>query len=832
MESLIYFNWRKMMALEKHYPTKQKELIYAAFWETEGVYHFEPDANKPVYSIDTPPPTVSGKLHLGHVYSYSHADFMARFHRMQGENVFYPMGYDDNGLPTERLVEKKLGIRGNQLNREAFIQKCLEISAETEKEYQQLWQRLGLSIDWRYTYRTNDNSSRRIAQQSFLDLFSQNLIYQEKAPAIWCPECHTSLAQADLNDLERETEFVNIRFKLESGEDLIIATTRPELLAACVAIFVHPEDERFLKHIGKTAFVPIYQQKVPILADPRADPNKGSGAVMCCTFGDQMDVIWWQQHHLPLIEIIQPDGNLAEIAGDLTGMPVAKARKLIKQILSDQGHQIDRQPCNQSIRVHERCDTAVEWILTHQWFLQILPQKQTFLELGKQINWYPTHMSARYQTWVENLSWDWCISRQRFFGVPIPVWNCSACGKHKLASADQLPVNPLLDAPQTPCTCGNTNFEPETDVLDTWFTSSTSPQIIGRWLEDENLFRQVFPASLRPQAHEIIRTWAFYTIVKSHYLHRQLPWKNILISGWGLAGEGMGKISKSRGGGSVAPIEMLNRYSADALRYWAASTVTGKDAIINEEKFQNGTKLVTKLWNVARFCEPFLQTPIPMLEPSAYSPVDRWILAECQVMVETCTEYFENYDYAQAKNTVENFFWHILADNYLEMAKFRLYDNTHSGHDTARSVLKQVFLTVLQILAPILPFITESIYQILFAGEAGGTLDSSSATIHRSLWPKVDALWKDDEILLFGSALLETITKVRRYKSEHNLGLGAVIDHLCLSCQNLQHLHLFTLAMTDLKSVTRATKIEILEKSQEDADVSTESISIQIITCA
>jgi valyl-tRNA synthetase len=472
---------------------------------------------------------------------------------MNGFNVFYPMGYDDNGLPTERLVEKRLGISTQEVGRSVFIEKCLQESEAEEADYRNLWQRVGLSVDWRYSYRTIDANSRRISQYSFLELYRQGLAYRQQAPAIWCPECKTSIAQAELNDMPRESKFVNLVFSLASGEKLIIATTRPELLPACVAIFVHPSDERYRHLVGMTARVPYFNQEVPILADAAAEPSKGTGAVMCCTFGDTTDVSWWRNYRLPLIQAIDRNGRMTENSGILAGLSTHEARKAIITHLENRGYLTDHQPTTQSVRVHERCDTPVEYLMISQWFIRVLEFKERFLEAGEQVNWVPDYMAARYRTWVENLNWDWCISRQRYFGIPFPVWYCKSCHGVVLASGEQLPIDPLIDRPNHPCPgCGGEEFQPETDILDTWATSSMSPQIVGGWLDEKHpeQYANVFPYSLRPQAHEIIRTWAFYTIVKSSFHYDCLPWKNVLISGWGLAGDGLGKISKSRGGGN------------------------------------------------------------------------------------------------------------------------------------------------------------------------------------------------------------------------------------------------------------------------------------------
>jgi valyl-tRNA synthetase len=813
--------------LAKHYNPAEIEPALNQAWQMNGIYAFNSNDRGPVYSVDTPPPTVSGSLHLGHVYSYSHADILARFWRMNGKRVYYPMGYDDNGLPTERLVEKKLGIRASDLSRTAFIQKCLETSEQAEIEYQRLWQRLGLSIDWRYTYRTIDEHSRRIAQFSFIDLHRKNLAYLREAPAIWCPECQTALAQADLNDLERESTFFTLAFERPNGEIVPIATTRPELLAACVAVFVHPEDSRAAPLWNETLRVPFYNHTVPVLRDPAVDPDKGTGIVMCCTFGDSTDVAWWNTYHLPLVEIMGRDGRLALPAGVFAGMNSRQARQAIVEALQAQGLVLNRQSTRQTLRVHERCDTAVEYRVLRQWFVDLLSHRERLLKAGEQINWVPEHMHARYRTWVENLNWDWCISRQRTYGVPFPVWYCQECGSPMLANESQLPVDPLEHHPPHACDCGSQSYQPETDVFDTWMTSSLTPQIVGGWLLPgetpaeplvklkPELYEQVFPFSLRPQAHEIIRTWAFYTIVKSLYHFDRLPWSAILISGWGIAGEGMEKISKSRGGGPMPPLDMIERYSADAVRYWAASTGPGKDAVISEEKIQLGARLLTKLWNVARFSQPFLDEFIPeetIAERLIFTPGDRWILDQAQTLIQQATELYQAGEYAAAKSEIENFFWRSLADNYLEMCKQRLYDRQHAQHLAGVYTLHQVFLTVIKLLAPQLPYICEALYlELYIKADPGNQSQDVIASIHTSRWPVPAARFVDPAAATSGELLVEIATAVRRFKSEHNLPLGSEFRCLQLA-SHPQYTQTLGEACTDLLSVTRARTIEFVDK--------------------
>lgn len=577
-----------------------------------------------------------------------------------------------------------------------------------------------------------------------------------------------------------------------------------------------------LNLINQTATVPHFGQSVPILADPGADPQKGTGAVMCCTFGDQADVEWWYTHHLPLVEAIGRDGSLTEAAGKFAGLPAAEARRVIVTALAEEGLLLGERPLSQSIRIHERCDTAVEYIVTWQWFIRLLDAKDAFLSAGERINWQPAHMKARYRQWVENLNWDWCITRQRFFGVTFPVWYCKDCGTITIADPDKLPIDPTEQMPGKPCpSCGSMSFTPEQDVMDTWATSSLSPQIVGQFFQDAALHETVFPFSLRPQAHEIIRTWAFYTIVKSHYHFGQLPWETVAISGWGLAPEGAGKISKSRGGGPVAPLAMIEQYSADAVRYWAASTGLGKDAIIDEQKIQAGAKLVTKLWNVARFSQRFigdwrLETGDYIVSnlqsPVSTTPADRWILARVQQLIERVTELYANYDYATAKSEIETFFWRDLADNYLEMAKMRLYAGGAEA-DGAKMALYMALLTTLKLFAPLLPYVTEEIYQALFAKSDG------AVSIHRARWPEIERKWVDETAVSLGETLIEIATAVRRYKSEHNLSLGAELPalHLATTTDNLAEA--LAAGASDLISISRAQAVYINQPVRDEVEV-------------
>jgi valyl-tRNA synthetase len=537
--------------LPDRYHFREAEPRLARLWADADLYAFDTTGSGPVYTIDTPPPTVSGELHIGHCYSYTQTDVIARFQRMRGKRVFYPMGFDDNGLPTERFVEKTIRRKATEMEREEFLAHCRELIGQTEDRFETLWRRLSLSVDWRYRYSTISPQAQRTSQASFIRLYQDRRAYTQIAPTLWCTECQTAIAQAEIDDTLQPTLFSTLTFRAQDGSILPVATTRPELLPACVAIFVHPGDARYAHLIGSTASIEssMFSQEdhimVPILADELADPAKGSGAVMCCTFGDSTDVLWWRKHSLPLQAAIGRDGRMTALAGNCAGLPVAAARKRILAWLAEKGLLLQQTTIEHTVGTHERCGTPVEYLQTRQWFIRVLDQKERFLEAGRRISWQPEYMHVRYEHWVMNLQWDWCISRQRFLGVPFPAWTCRSCGKMLLATLEQLPIDPRTTGPKQSCSCGSTAFEPEHDVMDTWATSSCTPLIISRWPDDPAWFAQHFPATLRPQAHDIIRTWAFYSIVKAIYHTNEIPWRSIMISGHALSAQ-RNKISKSK----------------------------------------------------------------------------------------------------------------------------------------------------------------------------------------------------------------------------------------------------------------------------------------------
>jgi valyl-tRNA synthetase len=846
------------MGFPQRYNAAESERRWQDTWAYERLYEFDPADPRPPFAIDTPPPTVSGTIHIGHVYSYVQAEAMARFWRMQGRNVYYPFGFDDNGLPTERFVEKLRGIRARDLSRPEFIATCLDVSREFEDRFETFWRGLGMSVDWRLRYSTIDPAARRISQWSFLDLYRKGLIYRAQSPNPWCVECQTAIAQAEMEDAERGTMFYTLAFgladerrktkdeSLQSNERpssfvlrpssiLQIATTRPELLPACVAVFVHPEDARFTNLIGQTAIVPLIGRAVPILADAAVDPNKGSGAVMCCTFGDTTDVAWWRAHDLPLITLITRQGHLSAAGGPYADLSLAEARKRIIADLRSAGLLLAERPAEQTVRVHERCKTPLEILETQQWFIRMLDAKAALLEAGRQIAWRPEYMRARYEHWVENLAWDWCISRQRFYGVPFPVWHCEQCSAIILADEEQLPIDPSADTPPRTCDCGSSELRPDPDVMDTWATSSMSPQIAARMFEQPKLYKQLFPMQMRPQAHDNIRVWAFYTIVKSHYHFGTIPWETLMISGHGLDPAGR-KISKSSGNASSGPEALIARYGADPVRYWACGGALGADRPINEDEMRQGVRLVTKLWNASRFITSHLELADDerrtakdeaqhiddapssfVLRPSSLLPADRALLSWLQRLITQATASFLGYEYHAACEATERFFWGTLCDNYLEWVKGRLYDGSIQERGAAQIALYHTLLAILKLFAPILPHVTEEIYQQLFSGTTKPDESTAAAfrSIHTSAWPQADPALIDEQAERAGAALLAITSGARRFKSGRKLGLGAELAGLTIVAESEELRQTLEQSRADIRSVTRAR--EIAFATQPDA---------------
>lgn len=755
--------------MEKTYDFKKREKIWRTFWQKEKIYQFDEKSKKPFFSTDTPPPYVSAEhLHTGHIMSYAQAEFIVRFKRMQGFNVFYPMGFDDNGLPTERYVEKRYNLDKSKISRREFIKKCLEETKIGAENYRHLWNLLGISVDWSKTYSTINEHCRKIAQWSFLDLVKKNLIYRAEKPIMWCPTCQTAVSQADLEDKEKETNFVYIKAQTEQNEPVVFATTRPELLPSCVGISVHPQDKRYQKLIGQTVIMPITKARIKITTDEMIDPEFGTGIVYFCSSGDRQFLEWENRHPIKnKIYLLNINGKMNEKAGMYQGLTVLETRKKIIEDLKKLNAIAKIEKLRHVVNTHDRCNTDIEYVNSKQWFIRLLETKKEFLKRGNELNWFPKFMKQRYVDWVENLQWDWCISRQRYYGVPFPVWYCEKCQEVILPNERDLPVDPKEEKPKTKTCpkCDSKEFIGEKDVMDTWMTSSLTPIIGARLIKDKKIQKKLYPATLRPQAFEIIRTWLFYTIVKSHYHDNTLPFRDVMISGHGLDEKGR-KISK-RLGNYTDPQKIISQYGADALRYWATGAKLGKNMRYSSKEIKKGKRTATKIWNASRLAISHLENFIPQKNFELQEPTDIWLVNELEKTIKQTTEHFENYEYSKARDVIDRFFWHSFCDNYLEFIKHRLYGQ---NDEQAKNTLYITLLSILKLYAPILPFITEEIYQLFFRKI------EKDKSIHLSSWPKSNKSFvvSASQIKEF-ETVLKIIARIRKHKAKQNISMAQEI---------------------------------------------------------
>ncbi len=828
---------------EENYNPFKREIYWQKFWEKEGIFEFDPKDTGPLYTIDTPPPTISGALHLGHVYSYTQAEVIARFKRMSGYNVRYPFGLDNNGLPTERLVEKEENIKGQEMDLKKFVKTCLKTTEKYSKEYRELFKSLGFSTDWRLEYSTISPEVQKLSQTVFKELYERNLIYKAEAPMMYCTECHTSFAQAERDDEEKEAIFFDLAFKYGKNQELIISTTRPEYLPACQAVFVHPKDKRFKDLVGKKVQTPL-GQKVTVLEDDKVDMKKGSGAVMCCTYGDEADVYWKKVHNLNETNILNKEGvfeNLKDIVPEMDGQKLKQARKAIVEKLREGDFIRGEEKTKHTVGVHERCGTPIEFISTSQWFVKMLDMKEDLLEAGEKINWYPSYMKKRYREWITNLKWDWCISRERFFGIPIPAFHCNECNQIIIPQEDSLPIDPKTEQKQYDCpSCKKGELTPERSVLDTWFTSSLSPDINNQHPLNEHLKDKMFPMSMRPHAHDIIRTWTAYTILMSLYRRNEIPWKDLMISGHLLFKKGV-KISKKSGGSDKNPQELIALKSSDPIRYTMFGATLGRDGYFEEKELSKGKKLVTKIYNAGKLVLNGLENynPKEKIKEGDMQEFDKWILQRSSETAREMEENFNKYEYAKARQTFEYFFWTEFCDNYLEIIKGRLNIDSEEKEilkqkESAQFTLYHSYLNVLKLMAPFMPHITEEMYHAeldqentqkaffkpLKSKSKNGYFykNEGEASIHKTKWPSKSKIKTDPELDKGANLALSFISKTRKYKTENKLKLNSEIERLKIKCSKEKQKTLEPF-LEDIQFVTKTKKIITEISNKEEIEV-------------
>ena len=812
------------MELPQRYESDKAEPIWQDYWTQKSIFKFDPKTTKEIYSIDMPPPTVSGKMHMGHAFSYTQQDFIARYKRMKGFEVFYPFGTDDNGLATGRLVEKMKGVSSKKMERDEFIKLCLETLEEIRPAFVQDWHRIGMSCDFSIFYSTINDHCRRISQRSFLDLYKAGRVYKAKAPIIFCPACRTAIAQVEMEDVEKKTTLNYIKAKLETGEYMIYATTRPELHPGCIGISidengdyvtVERENEQWIiskaavekmqeefpmkvlkeykgsELIGKTVEIPFAEKPVQVSHDISANTDYGSGIVFYCSYGG-LDCVEWLARHPDVKPILIMDESGTYTTGPCAGKRSDAARKEMLEKLEKKGVLLKKEPMKHAVNVHERCQTDIEYVATTQWFIRYLDMKETLLEAGNTLHWFPQHMKVRYDNWIKGLKWDWCISRQRHFGIPMPIWYKD--GEVVLPSEEQLPVDPLKDVPE-----GYTKEElvPEKDVLDTWATSSLTPHLAVELFDDEELKKKLYPMNLRPQAHDIITFWLFNTVVKAQLHHGVNPWEDVVISGHAQDPHGR-KMSKSKGN-VVEPQGMIEKYSADALRFWAAGSKLGDDLPFQEKDLVTGQKNVTKLWNASKFSLMHLED---YTEAEVTEVFDKWLLSKLQKVIRISTETFERYEYSRTKAEVEKFFWHVFCDQYLEIVKDRLYNPTiRKGRESAQQGLYNGILNTLKLMAPIMPHITEEIYQLYFAKK------EECASIHVSTWPEYDEQLVDEKAEMIGDIGIDIINTVRKWKSQQQMSMKDEIKRLVLVSEEEGFVEMIGSIEADLKAVLHVKEI-------------------------
>ncbi len=792
--------------LAKRYNPKDIEKKWHEKWKKENLYRFNADSEKEIFSIDTPPPFTSGTLHMGHIYNHTWIDIVARYKRMRGYEVYFPQGFDCHGLPTELRVEREMNVKKE--DRVLFINKCKEWTNIAIKRMKKQFEDIGYSADWSYTYKTMDDSYKKLIQETLIEFYKRGILYRGKHPVLWCPKCETALAKAEVGYIEREGNLYYIDLD-SNGHKLTIATTRPEMMPACVAVFVHPEDKRYEKFVGRKAKLPIFNREVPILADENVDMKFGTGAVYLCTFGDEQDIEWQKKYRLPIIEIIDRKGNLTSEAGKYANLSIEDARRMIVEDLIEKGYVRKIKRIRHSVLSHtERssCKTPIELLPLNQWFINVRDYIEDIIKTAKKMRWYPKYMLQRLIDWSNSMDWDWIISRQRVFGTPIPFWICE-CGN--IISAEdfglKLPVDPRGDI--RTCPKCNGKAVGVKDVCDCWIDSSVTPLIISKWRVNDNFFKNTYPSSLRPQGYEIIRTWAFYTIYRCMILTGKKCFDELLINGM-VAGPDGRKMSKSLGN-VIEPEEPLKKYSADTIRQWAAGGSLGDDYPFSWEECDHSQRFLTKLWNISRFIEMHLKDfkEIKNNDKIEFRDIDLWIISKLQNLIENCTKNLDNYIFNVPLTDIRSFIWHDLADNYIEMVKHRLYKSEIYGEKSRYAVqytLNYVLKTILLLLSPFTPHICDEIWNSIYDGYAS-----------ISNWPEVKKGLMNKRIEKNGDLAIKVLSEIRRYKSENKIPLNNELRKVELII-NTKLTREFKRFEEDIKATGRIKEMNIINSDNVD----------------
>ena len=807
-----------MKQLPKELRILEVEERWQRKWEEMGIYRFDwDDRERPAFSIDTPPPYPSGDFHMGMTLNWTYFDMVARYKRMRGYNVYFPQGWDCHGLPTEVETEKEHGIKKTELLPDEFRKLCEELVNRYIKAMKKAVMRLGCSIDWTTEYKTMDPDYWRRTQLSFILLYKKGFIYRGTHPINWCPRCETAIADAEVEHETRTAQLHFIRFKLKDDGYLTIATTRPELIPACVTVAVNPHDERYKEYVGKEIHVPTTSRKVKIITEDLVDPEFGTGVVMVCTYGDKADVKSVMKNHLPAITCIDEKGRMNQNAGRYAGMTTEDAKKAIVEDLKNEGLLEKTEALKQEVSVCWRCHTPIEILEREQWFMKTRSLTDQVEKRALEIRWYPDYMKHRLIDWAKSLDWDWVISRQRVFATPIPIWYCKKCGEAILAEPDWVPIDPRIENPKIDrCPkCGSNEFQPERDVLDTWFDSSISCAVHAGWPDREDWHR-LFPADVHPSGVDIIRTWAYYLMVRHLALFDEKPYKSCLINGMVLGTDG--RMMHKSLGNYVAASEVFSKYGADATRQWVAGGgATGSDIPFRWQDVEYGWRFLIKLWNASRFVANHLKDHKPDTK-AAYTlqPLDKWILSKAEKLTKKVTEAFERCQFNVAMEAIRDFTWHVFCDDYIEAAKDRLYKPESYGEEqrkAAQHALYTVLYRILQLLAPISPHLTEEIYQTMYAEDKG------YKSIHLALWPIPNEKRIDKKAEERGDSIIAVITAVRREKAEKRIPLNARVKKLTIYTAENAMAKMIAEGKEDIAGTCKVTNVEIIPEKGEGEEV-------------